>query len=474
MMTRKLALLTLAVLGGAAAALAGGQGAPAPVKPAPVKPAPAPVLQPIAPAPTSAYPFYMPMQGLRRPAVRLYVKCDASRAAGREVFSGTSRESLGGRAEGGFEIVYEAKDKAGQPCVYPFYPWLPQIAGSAHATQYILRSSIPGQRVTFRTGDQWATITLRLLGIGRQRVHFEMADIELDFPGAIQPKGAIHLEAFEGGRPGLFTAVIRRSKVFGGKNALFIPGGQSMLYVEDSEFTGNVGTNSDQEHATYVNGILVSHMRNSVWRGQRGWADQASGHQLKDKAYLRIYENVTVANTPNGAPPSAMPPLDISSFGFTWSNGLKIQRQAPAQTVRDTLVDLRTEIMYGQPGLYPWNIMVDPRWRMPAAPLESLDQVYLSVFFNTEVSSFRTEPYVFAQRMQGTGFEPGSTVVDGNALTTKAQQRMVSLAFNTRGKFARVYSKEGWTFTDPQLPQQSLWVADRDAFIRHALGLIGY
>lgn len=469
MMKRKLVLLTLAVLGGAAAALAAGQSASPTVKAAPLA-----ALQPVAPAPTSAYPFYMPMQGLRRPAVRLYVKCDASRAVGREVWQGRDAGSLGGRAEGGFEITYEAKDKAGNPCIYPFYPWVPQIAGSAHNTQYLLRSSIPGQRVTFRSGDQWATITLRLLGIANQRVHFEMADIELDFPGAIQPKGAIHLEAFEGGRPGLFTAVIRRSKIFGGKNALFIPGGQSMLYVEDSEFTGNVGTNSDQEHTTYVNGILVSHLRNSVWRGQRGWANQASGHQLKDKAYLRIYENVTVANTPNGAPPSAMPPLDLSSFGFTWSNGLKIKRLAPAQAVRDTLVDLRAEIMYGQPGLYPWNIMADPRWRMPPAPLGSLDQVYLSVFFNTSVDSFRTEPYVFALRPQGTGFVPGGTVVDGNALTTKAQQRMVSLAFNTRGTFTRVYSKEGWTYTDPQLPQQSAWVADRDAFIRHALGLIGY
>ncbi|MCC6926437.1 hypothetical protein [Novosphingobium sp.] len=473
-MKRRIVLLTLAAMGGAAAAWAAGQGG-AQVRAAPAPAAPVATIQPVAPPPAAAnaYPFYMPMQGLRRPAERLFVKCDASRAAGREVWQGRDGASLGGRAEGGFEIVYEAKDRSGNPCVYPFYPWVPQIAGSAHTAQYILRSSIPGQRVAFRSGDQWATVTLRLLGIANQRVHFEMSDIELDFPNAIQPKGAVHLEAFEGAPPGLFTAVIRRSKIFGGKNALFVPGGQTMLYVEDSEFTGNVGTNVDQEHATYINGILVSHLRNSVWRGQRGWADQASGHQLKDKAYLRIYENVTVANTPNGAPPSAMPPLDISSFGFTWSNGLNIKRLMPAQAVRDTLVDLRAEIMYGQPGLYPWNLMVDPRWRMPAAPLTALDQVYLSVFFNTSVDSYRTEPYVFALRPQGTNFEPGGTVVEGGDRTTRAQQRMVSLAFNTRGRFARVYSKEGWTFTDPQLPAGSQWVADRDAFIRHALGLIG-
>jgi len=170
------------------------------------------------------------------------------------------------------------------------------------------------------------------------------------------------------------------------------------------------------------------------------------------------------AGDPGGAAPSGLDGGPLS----------KIQRQAPAQAVRDTLVDLRTEIMYGQPGFYPWNIMVDPRWHMPAAPLGALDQVYLSVFFNTSVESYRTEPYVFALRSQGTGFEGSGTVVEGNAFTTRGQQRMVSLAFGTRGSFARVYSRDGWTYTDPQLPQQSLWVADRDAFIRHALGLIGH
>lgn len=415
----------------------------------------------------------MPMQGLRRPAVRLFVKCDASRKAGREVFAGTSRDSLGGRAEGGFEITYEAKDGAGGPCVYPFSPWLPQIAGSAQGAQFVLRSSVPGQRVTFRTADAWATVNLRLFDIGRQRVHFEMADIELDFPGAIQSKGALHIEAFDGAAPGLFTAVIRRAKIFGGKNALFVPGGQTILYAEDSDFAGNVGTNVDQEHSTYINGILVSHLRNSVWRGQRGWSNQASGHQLKDKAYLRVYENVTVTNTPNGAAPSAMPPLDISSFGFTWSNNLRIKRLAPAQTVRDTLVDLRAEIVYGPRGLYPWNLMADPAWRMPAAPLGALDRVYLSVFFNTSVDSFRTEPHVFALRPQGTHLSPGGNVVEGNERTLRSQQRMVSLAFGTTGKYARAYSNEGWTFTNPKLTDQTAWVADRDAFIRHALGLIG-
>ena len=64
----------------------------------------------------SLYPFYMPMTGLRRPAVKLFVKCDASRAAGREVYKGQDAASLYGRAEGGFEFVYEALDGAGQPC----------------------------------------------------------------------------------------------------------------------------------------------------------------------------------------------------------------------------------------------------------------------------------------------------------------------------------------------------------------------
>ena len=448
-----------------------GSMAPAgPSRPAPAAPAPAITAPPI---PSGGYPFYMPMQGLRRPAARLFVKCEASRRAGQEVFAGPSRDSLGGRAEGGFEITYEAADSAGQPCVYPFAPWLPQIVGSLQNTQFILRSSVPGRRVTFRSADQWATIDLRVLEFGRQRVHFELADIALDFPGAIQSKGALQLEAFGGNGPGLFTAVIRRAKIFGGKNALFVPGGQTMLYVEDSDFSGNVGTNVDQEHTTYINGILVSHLRNSIWRGQRGWSNQASGHQLKDKAYLRIYEDVTVTNTPNGGPSSAMPLADISSFGFTWSNNLHLNRLAPEQTARDSLVDLRAEIIYGAPGFYPWNLLVDRAWRMPATPLLALDQVYLSVFFNTTVESFRTEPYVFALRPQGSGLEPGTNIVSGTEGTARAQQRMVSLAFHTTGRFSRVYSPDGWTFTDPKLPAGAAWVTDRDAFIRHALGLIG-
>lgn len=419
------------------------------------------------------YPFYMPMQGLRAPAVTLRIRCDASRAARREVYAGRSAESLYGRVEGGFEFIYEAYDGAGRPCVYPFAPWMPQITGSTQGTQYIFRSSVPGVPVTFRTDDAWASINLRLFDLGPQRVHFEMRDIALDFPGAVQPRGAVHLEVLGVTRPGLLTAVIRRAKIFGGKNALFVPGGQTMVFIEDSEIRGNVGDNVDQEHSTYINGTLVSHLRNSVWYGQKGWIDVASGHQLKDKAYLRIYEDVTVANLPNATTPSAMPLVDVSAFGFTWSNNLRLKRVPPAQAPRDALVDLRTEIVYGAPENYPWNIMVSPEWRMPAAPLAALDQVYLSVFHNTVVESFRAEPYVFRLGMQGLGVEPGTPTVVGNERTTRAQQRMVSLAFNTRGTLRKVYSPEGWTFTDPLLPPEAQWVLDRDAFIRHALGLIG-
>lgn len=467
--------LSLAALGGLAmAALAMAQGKPAPrLSAQEAVSAVSPIQPAAAPIPTGGYPFYMPMQGLKRPAVKLFVKCDASRRAGKEVYAGASAQSIGGRAEGGYEITFEATDSAGNACIYPFYPWLPQVVGSLDRTQYILRSSVPGKQVTFRTGDQWATIDLRLFDFGRQRIHFEMTDIALDFPGAVQPKGGLQLEAFGGQAPGLFTAVIRRSKVFGGKNGLFVPGGQTMLYVEDSEFNGNVGSNVDQEHTTYINGILVSHLRNSVWRGQRGWADVASGHQLKDKAYLRVYENVTVTNTPNGSAPSAMPLVDISAMGFTWTNNLHLKRLASAQAPREALVDLRSEILYGAPGTYPWNPLVDGSWRMPANPLSVLDKVYLSVFFNTQVESFRSEPYLFALRPQGAGLNPGSTMINGNELTTKAQQREVSLAFGTSGRMARVYGKDGWTFTNPVLPAGAQWVTDRDQFIRHALGLIG-
>lgn len=445
-------------------------GSAAPGRPVPEQGKPAPEV--IAPA-IGAYPSYMPMQGLRPPAVRLFVKCDASRAAGREVYAGRDAASLYGRVEGGYEFIYEALDSAGHPCVYPFAPWQPQIVGPLQGTQYILRSSMPGHPVIFRTGDEWAGIDVRLFDIGRQRIHFEMDDVQLDFTGATQAMGALHLEAFGGERPGLFTAVVRRAKIFGGKNAIFVPGGQTMLYVEDSDIAGNISSNADQEHTTYINGILVSHLRNSIWQGQRGWSNVASGHQLKDKAYLRIYENVTVANTPNGAPPSAMPLIDASGYGFTWSNNLHIMRQQPAQDPREGLVDLRTENTYAPPQSFPWNVLATPSWHMPANPLTALDQVYLSVFFNTTVKSFRTEPYVFAMHPQGTYIAPGSTGVEGNDRTTREQQRIVSLAFNTRGTFVRAYNRDGWGLIDPQVPEADDWIFDRDAFIRHALGLIG-
>lgn len=468
-MTLKPLALILAAAGGAAALAMAARGA------GPAEgPASSPVQPVAAPIAADSYPFYMPMQGLKRPAHKFLVKCEASRRAGREVYAGASPQSIGGRVEGGYEIVYEANDAAGKPCVFPFSPSMPQVIGSLNNTQYILRSSVPGRQVTFRTRDEWGSIGVRLLDFGRQRVHFEMRDIAVDFPAAVQAKGAVHLETFGGQAPGLFSAVIRRCKVFGGKNGLFVPGGQTMLYVEDSEFNGNIGGNVDQEHTTYINGILVSHLRNSVWRGQHAWADQASGHQLKDKAYLRVYENVTVSNTPNGGPPSAMPPVDISAMGFTWSNNLRIVRLAPQQAVRESLVDLRSEIIYGAPGMYPWNPLVDARWRMPAQPLSVLDQVYLSVFFNTRIESFRTEPFVFAPRPQGThvdGTIPPN--IRGNESTSPAQQRQVSLAFNTMGRFTRTYGKPGWTFVNPALPAAAMWVSDRDAFIRHALKLIG-
>lgn len=419
------------------------------------------------------YPFYMPMERLRQPAVTLRIKCDASRAAGREVYEGRSAETLGGRVEGGYEFVYEARDGAGRPCVYPFAPWLPQIVGGLDGTQYIFRSSIPGEQITFRTADQWASINLRLFDVGRQRMHFEMRDIALDFPQAVQARGAVHLEITGTQPPGLLSAVIRRSAIFGGKNALFLTGGQTMLYIEDSDITGNVGDNTDQEHSTYINGTLVSHFRNSSWSGQKGWVDIASGHQLKDKAYLRIYENVTVSNVPKATTPSAMPLIDATALGFTWSNNLHIHRVRPQQKPRDALVDLRTSIFYGAGQDYPWDVMANANWRMPASPLSALDRVYLSVFQNTTVDSFRTEPYVFALRPQGLGLAPGTNTVVGQDRTSRAQQRTVSLAFNTRGNFAKVYSAEGWTFADPQLPADAQWVKDRDAFIRHALGLIG-
>ncbi|MDE2302275.1 MAG: hypothetical protein KGK11_06915, partial [Sphingomonadales bacterium] len=463
-------LLLLAACGPAGA----GRAAPQRVE-APAQAIPPPPAADTAPAAVRdrAYPFYMPMAGLRRPAIRLTIKCDASRAAGHEVYQGRDAASLYGRAEGGYEFVFEARDGAGHPCVYPFAPWQPALAGNLDGTQYLWRSSEPGVQVTFRSNDPWAGIDFRPLDIGGARIHFEMRDIALDFPGAVQAMGALHLEAFGGEGPGLFTAVLRRVALFGGKNALFVPGGQTMLYIEDSAINGNVGNETDQDHGTYINGILVTHIVDSRWHGQRGWADQASGHQLKDKAYLRIYENVAVSNAPGTTVPSAMPLIDASEYGFTFANGLTLSRERPVQAPRDALVDLRGDMLYPPRALFPWNPLADGGWRMPAQPLDALGRVYVSVFLNTRVASFRREPYVFALRPAGRSFDPDGSRVLGTEATTRGEQRAVSLAFDTTGSLAAPYAPGGWTYVDPRLPAGAQWVLDRDAFIRHALGLIG-
>lgn len=147
-----------------------------------------------------------------------------------------------------------------------------------------------------------------------------------------------------------------------------------------------------------------------------------------------------------------MPLIDASAYGFTWSDKLHLRRLALAQAPREGLVDRRAENLYDPPGNFPWNVLANPGWRMPPAPLSSRDKVYLSEFMNTSVDSFRAEPYIFALRPQGANLIPGSTAVEGGERMTRGQQRMGSLAFHTSGRMNRVYSNEGWTFTDPQLP----------------------
>ena len=168
-----------------------------------------------------------------------------------------------------------------------------------------------------------------------------------------------------------------------------------------------------------------------------------------------------------------MPLIDASAYGFTWSNNLRLQRYASAQTPREGLVALRTDMLYGPANLYPWPVLVTNGWQMPASPLNALDKVYLSVFQNTTVESFRNEPFVFALHPQGFTMRDYPILIEGNEHSTRAQQRMVSLAFNTSARAARVFANGGWTYSDPQLPQDQRWVLDRDAFAAHALGLIG-
>jgi hypothetical protein len=73
---------------------------------------------------------------------------------------------------------------------------------------------------------------------------------------------------------------------------------------------------------------------------------------------------------------------------------------------------------------------------------------------------------------RGSAFQPGSTLIMGTEQTTPSQQRTVSLAFKASGILHCAYAPQGRKFTYRNLPQDAHLLQDREAFVRHARGLI--
>ncbi|MEE4349749.1 MAG: hypothetical protein V2J26_05925 [Pacificimonas sp.] len=420
------------------------------------------------------YPFYMDMTGLLEPQTKRFVRCDESMAAGKHVFSDGETEPYQRFAPGGMEFVYQAYDDTGAPCVYPFGPWLPrQGVGKwewPDGSQFIWRSAVPGARVIFDEGS-----TLKLGGKAKDvRWHFEMRDLELRVSN--YPIGAVHL-AVETEGSALLTAVIRNSHIKGGANGLFGISSNTMLYVENSEIGESLGRNVDQQHSVYLNRLLSSHFKDSRVYGQRA-SESYGGHQLKDKSYLRIYEDLEVSNLGGVLDPSNRPLLDTNLHGFTWVDGLDIIR-VETEKPREALIDIRND-RYFISRAEPFSNVTSDDWLMPMSPGEAipaglLGNVNLGVYRNVRADSYRTEPFVarlkaMPQRHATTGGYV-APIFEGDVPVER--QRAIALAFDPEHTAERFFSDQNYVYVNPDIPaaDQQL-VSDRETFIRHAFDAV--
>ena len=381
---------------------------PTPNPPAIPVPAPYPIEPqsgPVGPvgAPLSDYPHYMPVDTLLAPVLTINVLCDESIAAGDEVVAAGNKIPANGYSGGGVHLIYEAKNDQGDQCVYPFGPWSPKKGVGSNdwpsGSQFVWRSSEPGEQVKFQSDNQWASLNFNPGASDGQRYHMEVIDFDLDYTANVQPSGSIWFQHYPSASSGgLGTLVIRNSRVVGGKNALFAPSGSTMIYVEDSEIGRNVGEHYDQHHAIYINGILSAHFKDTLVFGQNG-SIAASGHQLKVKSALRIFENVTLDNGGGRGKTSDRALADLSSFGWTWSENLHLIRRQPdgKRLGYVPLVDMRRDKYVGGDKMnVPYADASE--WEMPVDPGECdlpWDDLYVHVFRSTAVKSVLEEDGVF-------------------------------------------------------------------------------
>jgi hypothetical protein len=455
--------------------------APVPVPPTP--PAPTPVPPTPIPTPVTGYPSYFPMDGLKKPVDVRLISCAKSNAAGalRDINDKAISMATAPLYEG-IEFVYEA------PCTYKnMGPASIRNWKWADGAQVIHRTSIRGQKAIFSSADQWTNLSFKPGAVGR-RFHGEVTDIELRLTGNVQSMGSLHFEVYPNASEGkLATLVVRDSVIEGGKNALFIPGGASMLYVENTKIGRNVGSDVEQQHSIYINGTLSTHFKDSFIYGQNAKGSYG-GHILKNKSAIRILENVTLSNEGGQADLTNRALGDFSSFGYTFSDGLKLIRKLP-QSPRTGIVHLRSDRYFtGESVNLPFLTATGAK--QPALPpgcnnpLDNINEAYWHVFKNTVVNSEVDDKHIF--EMNGVV----DTAYNGiHALTSYAdiianpqRNRAVLLTFNTETR-APAVSTDGYSYGNPRYPTYHCEdlnagpnlekiLANKDAFLRHAFGRV--
>lgn len=434
-------------------------------------------------APGTGYPSYFPMTGMKKPADVRLISCAKSNAAG-DLRDMNDRPITMGNAAlyEGIEFVYEA------PCTYKnMGPAKIRNWKWADGAQVIHRTSKRGSKAIFSSASEWVSLPIKPGSIGK-RFHTEIIDLELRFTNNTQPMGSLHFEVYPATSEGkLATLVVRDSVIEGGKNALFIPGGASMLYVENTKIGKNVGSDVEQQHSIYINGTLSTHFKDSYIYGQNAKGPYG-GHILKNKSAIRILENVTLTNEGGKADLTNRALGDFSSFGYTFSEGLKLIRKQP-QSPRTGIVHMRSD-RYFDGVRVNLPFLTATGAKQPALPpgcnnpLDKINEAYWHVFKNTVVNSEVDDKHIF--EMNGVVH----TLYDGihaktpysEIVANPQRNRAVLLTFNTETR-APAVSTDGYSYGNPRYPTYHCEdvnpgpnlekiLANKDSFLRHAFGRV--
>ncbi|MBZ6377924.1 hypothetical protein B5C34_02425 [Pacificimonas flava] len=368
----------------------------------------APLLDPPVPnltarAGTARYPDYFPVGGLLAPPLRYFISCENSNRAGElRTLADRPVDPPSRGLLRGMEFVYE-------PCLYDgIAPARVPRGQWADGAQVIHRSALAGDPARFRL-ERGGSLRINPGRVGVNkfdvgRFHAEVSDIEVDVPNSAD-SGALWFEVFPSATDDVLTTlVVRDSSFSGARNAFFVPPGATMLYIERSRFGPNGGSDYDQEHTIYLNGIVSAHFVDSVIFGQQA-KGSIGGHLLKARPALTILENVAFDTGGSPTTPSNRPMADLPTLGWIWAEDLAFRRRQPdSPTTRNAVIGLRRDRYVGGRGArgrvqVPWPTAAD--WEMPMAPGECdedvSEDVYLQVFRGVRIESHRMEPFGIRQ-----------------------------------------------------------------------------